>query len=97
MRWQRIAARCVLVKGKMRECLSRTSTFSTDWSPPKYRQTAKHFEGPQADQKQMQLEETAGIPTGLAPDIHRQVELRRAKQRKPAPDNLAPETPESPA
>jgi hypothetical protein len=29
--------------------------------------TAKHFEGPQADQKQMQLEETAGIPTGIAP------------------------------
>ena len=57
-------------------------------------ETAKHYEGPQADQKQMQLEETAGIPTGLAPDIHKQVELRRAKQRKPAPDNLAPETPE---
>jgi hypothetical protein len=51
-------------------------------------ETAKHFEGPQADQKQMQLEETAGIPAGIAPDIHRQVELRKAK-RAPAPDNLA--------
>jgi hypothetical protein len=51
-------------------------------------ETAKHFEGPQADPKQMQLEETGGIPTGVAPDIHRQVELRKAK-RAAAPDNLA--------
>ena len=34
-------------------------------------ETAKHFEGPQADQKQMQLEETVGIPTVVASDIHR--------------------------
>jgi hypothetical protein len=47
----------------------------------------KHFEGPQAGQKQMQLEETAGIPTGLALDIHRQVELRKAKCAA-APDNM---------
>jgi hypothetical protein len=47
-------------------------------------------DGQTAEQKQQTLEETAGIPTGLAPDIHRQVELRRAK-RKPAPDDLAPE------
>jgi len=43
-------------------------------------ETAKHYEGPQADQKQLQLVETAGIPTGVAPDIHRQVELRKAKR-----------------
>jgi hypothetical protein len=30
-------------------------------------ETVKHFDGPQADQKQMQLEETGGIPTGVAP------------------------------
>jgi hypothetical protein len=60
-------------------------------------EVVKHFEqGETAEQRQQTLEETAGIPTGLAPDIHKQVELRRAKQRKPAPDNLAPETPESP-
>lgn len=51
-------------------------------------ETAKHFDGPQADQKPKTLEETAGIPTGVAPDIHRQVELRKAK-RAAAPDNLA--------
>jgi hypothetical protein len=33
-------------------------------------------------------EDAAGIPTGIAPDIHRQVELRKAK-RAAAPDNLA--------
>jgi len=55
-------------------------------------ETVKHFEGKQPEE-QRSIEETAGIPTGLAPDIHRQVELRRAKQRKPAPDNLAPEAP----
>jgi hypothetical protein len=59
-------------------------------------ETAKHFEGPQADQKQMQLEDTAGIPTGIAPDIHRQVELRKAK-RAAAPDNLATEPNNTPA
>lgn len=53
-------------------------------------------DGQTAEQMQQSLEETAGIPTGLAPDIHRQVELRRAK-RKPAPDNLAPEPAEKPA
>jgi hypothetical protein len=55
-------------------------------------EVAKHYDG-QADQKQMQLEETAGIPTGIAPDIHRQVELRKAK-RAATPDNLATEASE---
>jgi hypothetical protein len=32
-------------------------------------------------------------PTGLAPDIHLQIQIRRAK-RKPTPDNLAPEPPQ---
>lgn len=59
-------------------------------------ETAKHFEGPQADQKQMELEETAGIPTGVAPDIHRQVEFRKAK-RAAAPDNLAKDVPVNPS
>jgi len=54
-------------------------------------EVVKHFEGG-AQEELRTLEETAGIPTGLAPDIHKQIELRRAKQRKPAPDNLAPET-----
>jgi hypothetical protein len=58
-------------------------------------ESAKHFDGPQADQKQMQLEETAGIPTGIAPDIHRQVELRKAK-RAAAPDNLVTDSLRSP-
>jgi hypothetical protein len=57
-------------------------------------EVAKHYDGPQADQKQMQLQETAGIPTGVAPDIHRQVELRKAK-RGAAPDNLATDTADS--
>ena len=57
-------------------------------------ETVEFFEGKQPDEQQRTLEETAGIPTGLAPDIARQVEVRRAKQRKPAPDNLAPETPD---
>jgi hypothetical protein len=51
-------------------------------------ETVKHFEGEQPGEKQFRLEETAGIPTGLAPDIHRQIELRKAKLAK-APDNLA--------
>ena len=36
---------------------------------------------------------TAGIPTGVAFDIHKQIELRRAKERAAAPDNLVPEKP----
>jgi hypothetical protein len=56
-------------------------------------EVAQHYEGPQADQQQMQLEQTAGIPTGVAPDIHRQVELRKAKRAAP-PDNLLSETPQ---
>jgi hypothetical protein len=57
-------------------------------------ETVKLFEGKQPEGIQRPLAETAGIPTGLAPDIHRQIQLRRAK-RAAAPDNLATETPES--
>jgi hypothetical protein len=57
-------------------------------------ETVKHFEGAkQPEEIQRTLEETAGIPTGVAPDIHHQVQLRRAKQRALGPDNLATETP----
>jgi hypothetical protein len=58
-------------------------------------ETVKHFDGKQPEEQQRSLEETAGIPTGLAPDIHRQVELRRAK-RAAAPDNLAKDAPDNP-
>lgn len=51
-------------------------------------ENVQHFEQPQPEQKPRTLEETAGIPTGLAPDIEKQVELRKVKRAK-APDNLA--------
>lgn len=38
--------------------------------------------------KPISREETAGVPTGLAPDIEAQIQRRRA--RKPPPDELAP-------
>jgi hypothetical protein len=50
----------------------------------------RFVDGKVADAAPQPIQETAGIPTGLAPDIARQVAIRRAK-RKPAPDNLAPE------
>ena len=56
-------------------------------------ETVKLFEGKLTENIQRPLAETAGIPTGLAPDIHKQIQLRRAK-RTPPPDNLATETPE---
>ena len=68
-------------------------------------ETVEHFAGPQPDDKERSLQETSGIPTGVAFDIQRQIEVRRAKQAaaqkttppKPtAPDNLAPETAASP-
>jgi hypothetical protein len=56
-------------------------------------ETVKHFEGPQPDEEQRTLEETAGIPTGVSFDIHKQIELRRAKERAAAPVTLTKETP----
>jgi hypothetical protein len=57
-------------------------------------ETVKNFEGPQPDEERRTLEDTAGIPTGVAFDIHNQIELRRAK-RAASPDNLAPEAPDN--
>ncbi len=50
----------------------------------------KFFEGGQTQERQPKMEETADTLTGLAPDIHRPVELRRAK-RATALDNLITE------
>jgi hypothetical protein len=58
-------------------------------------ENVKHFEGAQPEQKQRTLEDTAGIPTGIAPDIEKQVTLRKAKRA--ALDNLASEAPATPA
>lgn len=44
-------------------------------------------EQPTATPKPPSIEETAGIPTGIAPDIEAQINRRR--NRKPPPDNLA--------
>jgi hypothetical protein len=43
-------------------------------------ETVEHFAGPQPDDKERSLQETSGIPTGVAFDIHRQIERHRAKQ-----------------
>jgi hypothetical protein len=51
-------------------------------------ETAEHFAGAQPSEKQRRLEETAGIATGLSPDIQKQIEARRKKVEKAA-DNLA--------
>ena len=40
----------------------------------------EHFAGEQPEAKERSIEETGGIPTGVAFDIHRQIERRRAKQ-----------------
>jgi hypothetical protein len=75
----------------------------------------KHFEQPQSNKLQPKpfqksLEETAGIPTGVATDIEMQVAIRKAelaaleaaeaaraeaRRPKPSPDNLAKEGPEA--
>jgi hypothetical protein len=57
-------------------------------------ETSKFFADGGTPENQPTIEDRAGIPTGLAPDIAKQVESRRAK-RPPPPDNLAPETPAS--
>jgi hypothetical protein len=43
-------------------------------------ETVEHFSGEQPEEKERSIEETGGIPTGVAFDIHRQIERRRAKQ-----------------
>ena len=52
----------------------------------------EHFAGLQSGKVQRSLEDTAGIPTGVAFDIQRQIELRRAKQAV-RPDKFSAETP----
>ena len=41
--------------------------------------TVEHFKGQSSDEEQRAIEDTAGIPTGVAFDIQKQIELRRAK------------------
>lgn len=43
-------------------------------------ETVEHFSGEQPGVKERSIEETGGIPTGVAFDIHRQIETRRARQ-----------------
>lgn len=43
-------------------------------------ETVEHFSGEQPEAKERGIQETGGIPTGVAFDIHRQIERRRAKQ-----------------
>lgn len=49
--------------------------------------TGSGEESTAATPKPLSIEETAGIPTGIAPDIEAQINRRR--NRKPPPDNLA--------
>jgi len=43
-------------------------------------ETVEQFSGEQPEAKERAIEETRGIPTGVAFDIHSQIERRRAKQ-----------------
>jgi hypothetical protein len=43
-------------------------------------ETVEHFSGEQPEAKERSIEETGGIPTGVAFDIQRQIERHRAKQ-----------------
>ena len=55
-----------------------------------HKETVEHFSGEQPEDKQRTLDETAGIPTGVAYDIQRQIEKRRVRleQQPHTPDNL---------
>jgi hypothetical protein len=44
------------------------------------KETVEFFEGEQPVEKERTIQETSGIPTGVAFDIHRQIEKLRAKQ-----------------
>ena len=59
-------------------------------------ETVEHFTGEQPEEKQRTLQQTAGIPTGVAFDIHKQIELRRSKQRAAETENMAREAKENP-
>lgn len=60
-------------------------------------ESVKHFQQAQPADKARALEETAGIPTGVAPDIEALVARRQeeyaAAHPAPGPDNLAQEEP----
>lgn len=58
--------------------------------------TAKIYQdGKKPESQPRRLEDTAGIPVDLAPEIAEQVNIRRAKRRA-AENNLAPETTQNP-
>jgi hypothetical protein len=57
-------------------------------------ETMEHFSGGQQPEKLRPLDQTGGIPTGIASDIVQQIAKRQAAQKasataKPTPDNLA--------
>jgi hypothetical protein len=64
----------------------------------------KFFEGDGSQYRKLTVEDTAGVPTGLAPDIHRRVEILRTQEEADAqktvpkppspPDNMAKDPPE---
>ena len=61
-------------------------------------ETVKHFQQAQPEDKVRSIDDTAGIPTGVAPDIERlvaqrQAEFNAAYAASKAPDNLATDTP----
>ena len=61
-------------------------------------ETVKHFQQAQPQDKVRSIDDTAGIPTGVAPDIERlvaqrQAEFNAAYAASKAPDNLATDTP----
>jgi hypothetical protein len=43
-------------------------------------ETVEYFSGEQPEQKERTIQETSGIPTGVAFDLHKQIEKLRAKQ-----------------
>jgi len=42
-------------------------------------ETVEYFSGEQPEQRERTIQETSGIPTGVAFDLHRQIEKLRAK------------------
>ena len=58
-------------------------------------ETVKHFQQAQPTDKVRSMEATAGIPTGIAPDIDALLAKRQAEfaAAHPAPDNLVKEEP----
>ena len=50
----------------------------------------QQFQQPQAGQIQLKLDDTAGIPTGLSPELTKQIELRKARRAKAQQENPPP-------